>query len=148
MYYSSLSFFIPLILLNLPNFINISILSLLVSSLLYHNYPSKILKFIDYSNIINLSSNIYFHNYYYSFFFIFVYFIEFILYKTHHTKNIIYFLAYSKYSNFFSVNFFFFSSLLVYITHIIKNEFTQLQRWLWHFGQAMFIYSSLSTQYK
>lgn len=148
MYYSSLSFFIPIIFLNLPTFLNISIFSLAFHSFIYHNYPNKLSKFLDYSNIINVCSNIYFKNFYYSFFFLLLSVIEFYTFKTYHIKNFIYFLSYSKYSKYFLVNLFFFSSLLIYINHLQKNKFTRLQRWLWHFGQGMYIYSSLSTEYK
>ena len=147
MYLSSLSFLIPILSLKLPIYIHIPLVGLLISSLIYHNYPNKFTKFIDYANIINVCSNIYFRNYYFSFLFILFFFIEYSLYNMTNFKNIVYFLSYSKYSEYFYVNLFFFSSLVIYFIHISRKEFTSIQRWLWHLGQAMFIFSSLSTEY-
>ena len=148
MYFSSFCFLIPIVLLNLPPYIAISIIGLTISSFTYHNVSNKITKFIDYANIINLCSNVYFENYYYSFLFVILYFLEFRTLQTHNVKNIIYFLCYSKYCAYRIVNLFFFLSVFVYIIHVLRKEFTISQRWLWHFGQAMYIYYSLSTQYK
>jgi hypothetical protein len=148
MYFSSFCFLIPIFFLTLPQYIIISIITLTGSSFTYHNFPNKITKFIDYSNIINLGSNVYFENYYYSFLFIILYVLEFRTLHTHNIKNIVYFLCYSKYCSDKIVNLFFFLSLFVYIIHVVRKEFTVTQRWLWHFGQAMYIYYSLSTHYK
>ena len=139
-----MSFLIPIVLLDLPNYIHHSLISLMFSSLLYHNFSNPFTKFIDYANIINVCSNIYFNDSSYSLVFITLYLMENIMFKTNIVKNIIYFLCYSKYSEFRSVNAFFFSSLAIYGIHLYRNEFTETQRWLWHLGQAMYIYSSLS----
>ena len=96
MYFSSFCFLIPIVLLNLPPYIAVSIIGLTISSFTYHNVSNKITKFIDYANIINLCSNVYFENYYYSFLFVILYFLEFRTLQTHNVKNIIYFLCYSQ----------------------------------------------------
>ena len=148
MHLSSLSFLIPIVLLDLPNYIHLSLVSLMFSSLVYHNCPNRLTKLIDYANIINVCSNIYFYDPSYSFVLIVLYFIESILFRTNMVKNIIYFLCYSKFSQYCLVNTFFFSSLTVYGIHLYRKEFTETQRWLWHIGQAMYIYSSLSTEFE
>ncbi len=147
MHLSSLSFLIPIVLLDLPNYIHLSLVSLMFSSLVYHNFSNPFTKFIDYANIINVCSNIYFNDSSYSRVFIVLYLMEYIMLKTSIVKNIIYFLCYSKYSEFRSVNAFFLSSLAIYGIHLYRNECTEMQRWLWHLGQALYIYSSLSTEY-
>lgn len=151
MYYSSICFFFPILLLNLPNHISLSLIFLTIFSFIYHNHPHKITRFLDHSNIINTCSMIYFDDFNISLYYLFLHSIEQKYLKSHFIMYFVYFLSYTKFCKNPVVNLYFFLSLFVYgITYFQeKNQFNfyPYQRWLWHFGQAMYIYHSLSENY-
>ena len=97
MYYSSICFIIPILLLDIPVYHALSLFCLTLSSLAYHNYPNQMTKRIDYSNIINTCSIIYFENVDISIYYLFLYFIEQSYFKTHFIMYFLYFLSYTKY---------------------------------------------------
>lgn len=151
MYYSSICFLIPILFLDVPYSIFTSLLCLGIFSFIYHNYPSKMTLILDKSNIINTCSIIYFNNFSISLYYIVIYLIEQKLWKTEFVVFFVYFLSYSKFMKNPIVNVYFFLSLFIYcITYLQeKNQFNfyPYQRWLWHFGQAMYIYHSISENY-
>jgi hypothetical protein len=151
MYYSPICFLIPILLLDLPFYHLFSLFCLTLASFLYHNYPNKITNRFDNANIINTCSIMYFNNFNTSLYYLFLYFIEKRYSKTHYIMYFIYFLSYTKFMKSPIINLYFFSSLFIFgITFFQeKNQFDfyPYQRWLWHFGQAMYVYHSLSENY-
>ena len=151
MYYSSICFILPILLLDIPFYHALSLFCLTISSFLYHNYPNQMTKRIDYSNIINTCSIIYFEEIDISIYYLFLYFIEQTYFKTHFIMYFLYFLSYTKYMKSPVVSLYFFLSLFIFgITFFQeKNQFDfyPYQRWLCHFGQSMYIYHSLSENY-
>lgn len=151
MYYSSICFLIPILLLDLPSYLIFSLFCLTFASFLYHNYPNKITKRLDNANIINTCSIIYFNNFNISLYYLFLYCIEQRYSKTHCIMYFIYFLSYTKFMKNQVITLYLFLSLFIFgITFFQeKNQFDfyPYQRWLWHFGQAMYVYHSLSENY-
>ena len=151
MNYSSICFLLPILFLNVPHSLFTSLICLSFCSFLYHNYPNKMTLLLDHSNIINTCSMIYFNSFPISVYYILLFLIEQKLWKTQFVVFFIYFLSYSKFMKNPIVNLYFFSSLFIYcITYLQeKNQlnFYPYQRWLWHFGQSMYIYHSISESY-
>jgi hypothetical protein len=146
MYYSSLCLLIPVLFLELSNFLFYSLLSLSLFSFIYHNNNNRVTKILDYTNIVNISAN-FCLDFPYSFLYILLFLIEEGLFETHYSKNIIYLLAYSKVFYIKNVNPWFFMSLFVYCQATYFKRFHCIERWLWHFGQAMYLYVILFTMY-
>ena len=146
MYYSSLCLLIPVLFLELSNFLFYSLLSLSLCSFIYHNNTNRITKILDYVNIVNISAH-FCLDFPYSSLYILLFLIEEILFETHYSKNIIYLLAYSKVCHIKNVNSWFFISLFVYCQATYFKRFHRIERWLWHFGQGMYLYCVLSTMY-
>lgn len=146
MYYSSLCLLTPVLFLELSNFLFYSLLSLSLCSFIYHNYPNRLTKTLDYVNIVNISAN-FCLDFPSSFLYILIYLIEEGLIGTHYSKNIIYLLAYSKVCHVQNVNPWFFFSLFVFFQSNGIKRFHWIQRWLWHFGQGMYLYYALITMY-
>ena len=146
MYYSSVCLLTPVLFLELSNFLFYSFISLSLCSFIYHNNTNRITKIFDYVNIVNLSAN-FCIDFPYSFLSILIYLIEEGLFETHYSKNIIYLLAYSKVCHVQNVNPWFFFSLFVYCQAIYFQRFHWMERWLWHFGQGMYLYHALITMY-
>lgn len=151
MHYSSICFLLPILFLEVPHSFFISLVCLCSFSFIYHNYPNKMTLLLDHGNIINTCSIIYFNNFSISLYYIVLFLIEQKLWKTQYVVFFVYLLSYSKFMKNPIVNLYFFSSLLVYcITYFQeKNQFNfyPYQRWLWHFGQSMYIYHSISESY-
>jgi hypothetical protein len=94
---------------------------------------------------------IFFDDFNISLYYIFLHSIEQKYLKSHFIMYFVYFLSYTKFSKNPVVDLYFFLSLFVYgITYFQeKNQFNfyPYQRWLWHFGQAMYIHHGLSENY-
>lgn len=143
---SSICLFIPVFFLELPLFLHFSILQLIVYSFIYHNYPCSITKTMNYANIVNVCSYVYFQSPI-SVYFVLFYILEQYYVGTNIIKNITYFLTYSKFSHVPLVNLFFWYSLIIYINSKYNHGFLWYERWIWHFCQGMYMYYCLSTLY-
>ena len=151
MYYSSVCFLIPIILLDLPYYIIISLIYLTTFSFIFHNFPNKITRILDHCNIINTCSLLYFDDFTISLYYLCLYGLEQRYRQTDYVMYFIYFLSYTKYCNNPYSTLYFFTSILIFTTTYFqeKNSFNfyNYQRWLWHFGQGMYIYHSISENY-
>ena len=149
---SSTCFLVPIFLLPLiPNIRN-SLLFLFLMSSIYNdisinNYKLHILfQLLDNIAIINMCSMTYFNNFTYSLYYIILFLLEYRFWKT---KMVLYFIyGLNIYSNIFidsRIEFWLFISICTYLNPYLRQNTTFLwhERWVWHFGQSMYIYHSL-----
>ena len=122
MYYSSMCFILPILLLDIPFYHALSLFSLTLSSFLYHNYPNQMTKRIDYSNIINTCSIIYFEDIDISIYYLFLYFIEQTYFKSHFIMFFVYFLSYTKYMKSPVVSLYFFFILIYFGNYFFSRK--------------------------
>ena len=135
-------FFLPLI----PNIQN-SLLFLFLMSSFYHYKGNLLSRVLDNIAIINMTTMSYFNNFHFSIYYIFLYLLENRFWKTRMTVYFLYGL--NLYENLqYNDNriFLWFSiSFLIYMNTFrrMNIKFLNYERWLWHFGQTMYIYHSL-----
>ena len=151
----SLSFLflgLPILLIRVPSYILFSVLSLLISSFLYHNIANHetilgyyILLF-DQLNIINTCCMISFHSMPFSIDFMSMYLIERFIYNQCTTCWFIYFISFLNMMT-IPITIFFFINLLIYC-NLQDREFTEIERYAWHISQAIYIFLALSNIYR
>lgn len=140
---------IPILLLNIPFKIILSILLLLFSSFLYHNYYenqdnsfySKYILLFDQLNIIHTSCMIGLQSYHYSLQYIFIYLIEKFMYNGSWTCRFVYFLCFLNMIN-IPIFCFFVINTLIY-TYCQNRDFSIIERYLWHSSQSIYILLAL-----
>lgn len=154
---SSICFLFPLLFLDCIPMVQHSLIFLSITSFLFHSvekqnpfYPFFYL--LDLIGIINLASVFYFQSYFISFYYNLLFLIEYYLWKTKTTVFFIYGLNLFQnlqYEDNQIFLWFFISSIMYFNTYRrIENRFLNYERWIWHFGQSMYIYHSLKYNYK
>ena len=149
---SSICFLFPLFFLDCISMIQVSLISLTITSFLFHSTTKKnqlyfFFYILDHISIINFGSIFYFKNYYVSFYYTLLFLIEYYFWRTKMTVFFIYglnlFHNLQYYDNRIFL-WFFISSVVYFNTYRRKeNRFLNYERWIWHFGQSMYIYHSL-----
>lgn len=154
---SSICFLFPLFFLDCIPMVQYSLLFLSITSFLYHSVEKQnpfysFFYILDHIGIINLCSIFYFQSYYISIYYNLLFLIEYYFWRTKMTVFFIYGLNLFQnlqYEDNRIFLWFFISSILYCNTYRrIENRFLNYERWIWHFGQSMYIYHSLQYKYK
>ena len=149
---SSVCFLFPLFFLNCIPMIQYSLVFLSITSSLFHLIEKQNLFYsffylLDHIAIINFASIFYFQSYSISFYYNLLFLIEYYFWRTKKTVFFIYGLNLFQnlqYEDNRIFLWFFISSLIYFNTYRrIENRFLNYERWIWHFGQSMYIYHSL-----
>lgn len=153
---SSICFLFPLFFFDCIPMVQYSLLFLSITSSLFHSIErnNKFYPFfymLDHIGIINIGSIFYFQSYYISIYYNLLFLMEYYFWRTKMTVFFIYGLNLFQnlqYEDNRIFLWFFISSLLYCNTYRrIENRFLNYERWIWHFGQSMYIYHSLKYKY-
>ena len=140
---------LPIVLIQIPWFIFLSIISLLGSSFLYHNHTSHFwgyyILLFDQLNIINTCILISFGSLSVSLDFMTIYILERFLYNNCISCCFVYFLSFLNMMD-IHLSILFCFNLLLYCW-VQGREFSELERYAWHFIQAIYILMALSKKY-
>ena len=154
---SSICFLFPLFFLDCIPMIQYSLIFLTITSFLYHSVEKKnpfypFFYLFDHIGIINFGSIFYFQSYSISFYYNLLFLIEYYFWRTKKTVFFIYGLNLFQNLQYKDNRIFlwFFISSIMYFNTYRRNEnrFLNYERWIWHFGQSMYIYHSLKYNLK
>ena len=137
---SSLFFLLPCGVYRLPLILVSSLICLTLCSCLYHyDRTNSIFIVLDSSSIIMVCSLYIWYNIYYTLLLLLLFCIEYFSYKSFYIKYLIY--GYAATRNIYHSPLAmipFLISIFVYMSNI-NSEFSYTNRFLWHFGQSLYI---------
>lgn len=151
MNYSFFLLGLPIILLNIPTELIISLSFLMFSSFLYHNNEeqdtslSYFILVFDQLNIINTSCMISFYSFKNSFQYMSLYLLEKYIFDGSLTAQFVYFIAFINLLDLRTLLFFILNTL-IYI-YVQNREFSTIERYVWHLSQSIYIIFGLIQKY-